>query len=73
MGANRGHSPLENVTYASVGSLCVIVIRVSLRLDSPSVGLLRVSVIRIHVSLRLDLPESAGEGNPEGLSALYMA
>ena len=37
-GANRGHLPLEKVTYASVGPPCVRVIRVSLRLDLPSVG-----------------------------------
>ena len=34
-GANRGHLPLEKVTYASVGPPCVSVIRVSLRLDLP--------------------------------------
>ena len=37
-GANRGHLPLEKVTYASVGPPCVSVICVSLRLDLPSVG-----------------------------------
>ena len=37
-GANRGDLPLEKVTYASVGFPCVSVIRVSLRLDLPSIG-----------------------------------
>ena len=41
-GANRGHFPLEKVTYASVGPLCVSVICVSLQLDLPSVGPLPV-------------------------------
>ena len=57
----------------------VSVICVSLRIDLPglrgSVGPPppRVSVILIHVSLRLHLPDSAAEGNPGVLSALYMA
>ena len=38
VGGNRGHLPLEKVTYASVGPPCVSVIRVSLRLDLPSIG-----------------------------------
>ena len=61
-GANRGHLSLAKVlkvTFASVGPLCVSVIRVSLQLDlprrpSPPPG---VSLSHIHnVSLRLDLP-----------------
>ena len=70
-GANRGHLPLEKVTYASVGPPCVSVIRVSLRLASVP------PLCECHLHSRVAAARfarteegSAGEGNPESLSAL---
>ena len=73
-GANRGHLPLGKVTYASVGPPCASVIRVSLRLDLPSVGPLSCechSHSRVAVARFARTEEgSAGEGDPENLSTL---
>ena len=56
-GENRGHLRLEKVAYANVGPPCVSVIRLSLRLDLPSVGPAPVSVsFAFTCQPRLDLP-----------------